>query len=64
MELSKTGKEVLDCLNEDGGLSAEQIGKKIGKGKRTVERTIKLLKERGIITRVGSDKTGSWKIVK
>ena len=64
VELSKTEKEVLDCLNEDGGLSAEQIGKKIGKGKRTVERTIKLLKERGVIMRVGSDKAGSWKIKK
>ena len=64
VKLSVTEQAVLDCIKEDNALSALEIAGKIGKEKRTVERTIKALKEKGLIRRVGSDKTGSWKILR
>ena len=64
VKLSVTEQEVLDFIKADNTLSTVKIAEKIGKEKRTVERTIKSLKEKGFIRRVGSDKTGSWKILR
>ena len=64
VKLYETERKVLECIKENGEFSAEQIAEKIKRGKRTVERAIKSLKEQGIIERNGSDKTGSWKVIK
>lgn len=63
VELSEINREVLECIKENGEFNAEEIAEKIKRGKRTVERAIKPLKEQGIIERNGSDKTGSWKVI-
>ena len=63
VKFSETEREVLECIKENGEFSAEQIAEKIKRGKRTVERAIKSLKEHGVIERVGSDKAGRWKVV-
>lgn len=55
---------MLDCIKTDNALSVIKVAEKIEKDKRTVERTIKSLKEKGCIQRVDSDKTGSWKILR
>lgn len=36
---------------------------KTGKAERTVKRVLESLKEKGLIERVGSDKTGYWKVL-
>ena len=64
VKLSKTAQKVLDCIRENGIINAEKIAEKIKRGKRTVERAIKSLKELGMIERNGSDKTGSWQVIK
>ena len=64
VKLSETERRVLECIKENGEFSAEEIAEKIKRGKRTVERAIKSLREQGIIERNGSDKTGSWKVIK
>ena len=63
VKLSETERRVLECIKENGEFNAEEIAEKIKRGKRTVERAIKSLKEHGVIARVGSDKTGRWKVV-
>lgn len=63
VKFSETEREVLECIKENGEFSAEQIAEKIKRGKHTVERAIKSLKEHGVIERVGSDKAGRWKVV-
>lgn len=63
VKLSEINREVLECIKENGEFNAEKIAEKIKRGKRTVERAIKSLKEQGIIERNGSDKTGSWKVI-
>ena len=63
VKLSEINREVLECIKENGEFNAEKIAEKIKRGKRTVERAIKSLKELGMIERNGSDKTGSWKVI-
>ena len=48
----------------DPTLTAEKISIAIDKTKRTAERYLKSLQEKGYIERNGSDKTGIWKIIK
>ena len=63
VKLSEIDREVLECIKENGEFNAEEIAEAIKRGKRTVERAIKSLREQGIIERNGSDKTGSWKVI-
>lgn len=49
-------------INEDNSLNINEIAEKIKKGKRTVERILKALKEQGVLIRVGSDRFGYWKV--
>ena len=63
VKLSEINREVLECIKENGEFNAEEIAEEIKRGKRTVERAIKSLKELGMIERNGSDKTGSWKVI-
>ena len=63
VKLSEINREVLECIKENGEFNAEKIAEKIKRGKRTVEKAIKSLKELGMIERNGSDKTGSWKVI-
>ena len=51
VKLSEINREVLECIKENGEFNAEKIGEKIKRGKRTVERAIKSLKEQGIVER-------------
>lgn len=64
VKLSEINREGLECIKENGEFNAEKIAEKIKRGKRTVERAIKSLREQGIIERNGSDKAGSWKVIK
>jgi len=53
---------VFNLIKENPNITAEEIRIKLNIGIATVKRKIKMLKEKGVITRLGSDKTGSWKI--
>jgi fido (protein-threonine AMPylation protein) len=53
---------ILDILADDSALSYDEIADRIGKGRRTVARAIRQLKESGAIRRIGSDKAGHWVI--
>lgn len=64
VKFSEINREVLECIKENGEFNAEKIAENVGKDKRTVERAIKSLREHGIIERNGSDKAGSWKVIK
>lgn len=47
----------------DAKLSAAKLAKQVGVSSRNVEVNIKKLKERGILIRCGSPKSGHWKII-
>lgn len=55
---------VLNLIQENSRITAEQISQKLGVSLRTAKRRIKELKDNNKIIRVGSDKSGYWKILK
>lgn len=64
VKLTPTEQAVLDCIRENNLINVAEIVYCTKKGRSTIMRTIKSLKEKGCIQRVGSDKTGSWEILR
>ena len=57
-------KQIIAFMQQNHRISVAEIAKQSNKPRRTIENNVKKLKEKGIISRVGSDKTGSWEITK
>jgi len=55
--------KILLALKENPKITIKQLVEKIGVAKSTVEREIKSMKNKGLIKRMGSDKTGYWEVV-
>lgn len=55
---------VLELISVFPKITKPEIKEKSGFSMSTVERTMKSLKSKGIIERVGSNKTGYWQINK
>ncbi len=58
--MSKTEQIVLAAITGNPHATYHEIAHKIGKTPKTIQRTVASLKDRGLISRVGSDKTGHW----
>lgn len=58
-----TQRKVLDFLQENPTASAIWVAFELGLSSRQVERIIASLKEKGCLERVGSNKSGFWKVV-
>ena len=61
-ELSEKTIDVLDAIKKYPGHNANEIGEQIGLSERQVKTYITKLKQLGLIVRVGSNKTGYWKV--
>ena len=61
-KLTKTEQSVLSYIEKDDQATIDDIASAVGKSKSTVNRTIRSLKTKGVLTRAGSDKTGFWNI--
>jgi ATP-dependent DNA helicase RecG len=55
---------ILRIINQNNKITTEEIAKLVGVVRRTIARDIDFLKAKGVLLRVGSDKTGHWEIVK
>ena len=55
-------EEILVIINKNPKITAKEIAEIVGKSPRTVERKIQKLKKAGILTHIGSTKSGHWKI--
>jgi len=62
--LDKIEKLILEKILKYPILNAVKLSFLIDKSKRTAERYLKSLKERGYIIREGSDKKGVWRVLK
>jgi DNA-binding transcriptional ArsR family regulator len=62
INLSATQKAVLEILGGNGKITADNIASDIGKDIGTIKRAIRELKEKGLLERIGSNKTGYWKV--
>ena len=64
LKLSDKECTVFELIKSDLSINTDQIVEKTGFGRATVMRAIKVLKEKGLVYRNGSKKTGSWELVK
>lgn len=62
--LNNTNDTVFSLILGNPNITASGIAERLGIGIATAKRRIKALKDNGIIKRVGSDKTGSWQVLK
>ena len=62
--LNETQSRILTAIRNNPNITKPQISILLGVGKTTVDNTITLLKKRGLIERIGSNKTGYWKVLK
>ena len=60
--LSKTEQAVLDSIINNPYATYQEIANKINMASRTVQRALDSLKNNGIVSRAGSDKTGHWMV--
>ncbi len=60
IEGKKTTEAILALVGQNSHITRQDMANKIGKDIRTIGRAIKQLQERGLLKRVGSDKTGHW----
>ncbi len=60
VNLNKTQKKIVEHMKNNPNITIEEMAKYAGVETRTIERNIKILKEKEIIGRVGADKNGHW----
>jgi len=49
-------------INDNSQISKEELAIRIGKFEKTVQRIVSSLLKKAVIVRVGSNKTGYWKV--
>jgi Fic family protein len=54
--------DVLELIKINPYITYDKLVEKTGRSRATIKRMIKRLKQEGFISRIGSDKTGYWKI--
>lgn len=58
----ETAANILCLMLEKPENTLDSIANTLGVTRRTVEKQVKKLKEVGIVSRVGSNKSGSWQV--
>jgi predicted transcriptional regulator len=62
-ELNKTGNAVLNIISKNKKVTPEEISVMTNLAVSTIKKYISRLKKKGIITHIGSKKTGKWQII-
>jgi Fic family protein len=61
--VSATGKKVLAAIAASPSITLAELAESLGVARRTVERNVKVLQEKGLLARVGPTKNGVWRVV-
>ncbi len=61
--LGKTPMEILDLLKNKPDLSVPQLAALMGKSESAIHRAIRILRDSGVLVRVGPAKGGRWKVI-
>lgn len=61
-EISKRQKRIIEIIRNNASITQEEMASILNISRFTIIREIKVLEEKGIIKRIGSNKTGNWKI--
>ncbi len=62
VNLSKIQVDILNAFRKNKTITLKEIANLLSKNESTIVRNVKILKEKGILVRNGSDKTGHWEI--
>ena len=60
VKLNKTQTKNIESIKNNPDITIEKMAGYADVEKRTIERNIKILKEKEILTRIGADKNGHW----
>lgn len=63
VKLNKNQQKILELIESDNKITIVEIAKRLSVSRTAIENNIKKLKEKGYLSRVGSDKTGHWTFV-
>jgi len=63
-KLGEKQKLILDAISRNQKVSIRRISEIVGVSQTAIENNIKILKQKGLIKRVGPAKGGHWEIVK
>ena len=63
INLSETDQKVLSVIRKNPHIKRQELILSLEIGKSTLDRSLKKLKEMGILKRIGSNKTGYWKCI-
>jgi len=63
-KLSEKEKSLLGLIENNPNITTVAIAAELGVSRQTIAVSIKTLKEKGVINRIGSDKKGKWEIIK
>jgi len=61
-KLSETEIAVLELIKQNGKITLDELASRVGKVRRTIDRSIDTLKELGYIERIGSKRDGRWQL--
>lgn len=62
IQLTENQQKIIGLLKENGAIKRDILSEKTGVSEKTVSRNIKILKDMGILIRIGSKKEGKWKV--
>lgn len=62
IKMSELEMLILSEIQKDNHVTRDKLASISGRTSRTIQRALDSLKSKGIIERVGSNKTGNWKI--
>ena len=54
---------IVEAINANCRITYDALAGITGASRRTISREIKMLTQRGVIRRIGSDKTGHWEVI-
>ena len=63
VQISASGKRILEAIAASPSITLNQLAESLDINRRTVERNIKILQDNAKLTRVGSTKSGFWRIL-
>ena len=62
-ELRKVYIDIIEVVSKDNYITQEKIVVELNKARNSIYRNIKVLKDMGILKRLGSKKNGYWKVI-
>ena len=61
--LKGTRKTIVEIIESNPNITLDQLAEQIGKNPRGIDKHVKILRELGILRRIGPDKGGHWEII-